>query len=86
MHWLAFLVSQCGKETMKTWTCKTFKGHWPVGSAAVVYAETQDAAAELLNDVLKEHGLSGDAKPEDMQAFPSDGRCQEVRVLCDGNY
>jgi hypothetical protein len=51
-----------------------------------VYAETQAAAAELLNDVLKEHGLAGDSKPEDMKAFPSDGRCSEVRVLCDGNY
>ena len=79
----------CSEEVnrnMKTWTCRTFTGHWPVGSAAVVYAETQTAAAELLNDVLKEHGLAGDAKPEDMQAFPSDGRCPEVRVLCDGNY
>jgi len=71
---------------MKTWTCITFTGHWPVGSAAIVYAETQDTAAELLNDVLKENGLAGDAKPEDMQEFPRDGRCPEVRVLCDGNY
>ena len=71
---------------MKTWTCTKFTGYWPVGSAAVVYAETQSEAAELLNAVLKEKGLVGDATTENMQAFPSDGRCLEVRVLCDGNY
>ena len=71
---------------MKTWTCNNFTGYWPVGTAAVVYHETQAAAAELLNFVLKEKGLRGDAKPEDMQEFPSDVRGPQVRVLNDGDY
>jgi len=71
---------------MKTWTCKGFTGYWAVGTAAVIYAETRDIAAELLNNALKEKGLDGDTKPEDIQEFPSDKRHSEVRILCDGNY
>ena len=70
---------------MKTWTNTTFTGHWPVGSAAVVRAKNRHDAAELLNDVLREHGLPGDVDGKDMMEFPiSEG--EEVRVLCDGDY
>jgi hypothetical protein len=70
---------------MNVYTCKTFTGHWPVGTAAVVHAETKEQAAEILNDELHERGLPGDAKPEDMRPFP-DLPVPQIRILCDGNY
>jgi len=71
---------------MKVFTCNNFSGHYPVGTAAVVIAETREEAAEDLNHKLKsQHSLPGDAKPEDMIEFPSDCR-ESVRILCDGNY
>ena len=70
---------------MKTWTNKTFTGHWPGKSAAVVVATNQHEAAELLNKVLHKIGLPGDAEAEDMLEFPASSG-EEVRVLCDGQY
>ena len=37
---------------MKVWTNKMFKGHYPVGTAAVVAALTAAHATILLNDEL----------------------------------
>jgi len=68
----------------KIFTCKTFEGYWPVGTAAIVCAKTASQAAELLNEKLKSNGLPGDALAKDMIEFPSDG--EEVRIVCDGNY
>ena len=73
---------------MKIYTCKSFTGHWPVGTAAVVIAATPEGAAYKLNKELQEeHGLPGDAKPEDMVEFPSTQQpIEQVRVILDGNY
>lgn len=70
---------------MKVFTCTTFKGFWPVGSAAVVLAEDQSDAARSLNVKLKAHGLEGDAEPQDMIEFPADQK-ESIRILCDGEY
>lgn len=67
---------------MKIWTCKRFTGYWPVGTAAVVHAEDEVTAAEILNQELRLQKLPGDAKAEDMIEFSKD----KVRILCDGNY
>jgi hypothetical protein len=71
---------------MKVWTCNRFTGHYPVGCAAVVYAETQQEAVDILNASLKEQGLEGDAAIEDMELFPCHPQWVEVRILCDGQY
>ncbi len=42
---------------MKVWTCTDHDGHWPVGVASVVVADTEDQARELLKAEIKEHGL-----------------------------
>jgi hypothetical protein len=69
---------------MKIFTCNKFDGHWPVGSAAVVRAETAAEAADKLNDVLqKEHSLLPSASPSMMIELPE---TESVRVLCDGDY
>jgi hypothetical protein len=70
---------------MKTYTNKTFSGFYPVGSAAVVQASSMMEAAKKLNAVLKDRGLAGDAKPEDMVPFP-ESQWEDVRILNDGDY
>jgi hypothetical protein len=69
---------------MKTYTNNKFTGHYPVGTAAVVRANTPEKAAEVLNETLRTLGLDGDAKAEDMEEWPGFG--QLVRILADGNY
>lgn len=71
---------------METWTCRGFTGHWPIGTAAVVYAETREQAAELRNNELNTCGLPGNVVPENMIKFPPDTQHPAVLVLCDGNY
>ena len=69
--------------TERIWTNNKFEGYWPVGTAAVVIADTAEKAAGYLNFLLCERGL-GKAKAEDMIEMEfEDGR---VRILCDGNY
>ncbi len=68
---------------LRVWTCNEFRGHWPVGAAAVVVAGTRDEAEALLLDRLRAEGLPQD-EHLDMQAVPmQDGI---VRILCDGDY
>jgi hypothetical protein len=66
---------------MNIYTCTTFTGHWPVGTAAVVQAETQAEAAELLQDALSEAGLPQDVHPEQMELLQV-----PALILNDGDY
>ncbi len=66
------------------WTNTDFEGHWPVGVAAVVVADTAGQAAELLNNELEKRGLGRTAKPEQFAAMPT-SRPLAV-VLLDGAY
>lgn len=68
---------------MKVWTCVEFAGHWPVGTAAVVVADTAAQAAHRLGEVLKERGLSQVVAPESMLLVPNKP-C--VLLLRDGDY
>jgi hypothetical protein len=68
---------------MKVYTCNKFTGYWPVGCAAVVWADDEQEAAEKLNLSLQNQGLMGDAKSESMLEFPG---LDHVRILNDGNY
>lgn len=69
---------------MKVYTNNKFSGHWPVGTAAVVVAESESQAAAILNAKLEELGLPGDAEQQDMSYLGT--RTESVRILCDGNY
>lgn len=62
-----------------------FKGHWPVGTAALVIAEDMNEAARLLSDELADRGLGQiiDVK-EAVEVNPSAGK--GVRILLDGDY
>lgn len=57
------------------WTCNSFTGFWPVGTAAVVRAATADEASTILADALRKQGLP--------QEEPFEG---DVAILCDGDY
>jgi len=72
------------RNTKTVFTCTTFEGHWPVGAAAIVLADSAEEAAELLNADLKKSGLKGDAEPKDMVPYPRTN--EAVRVLCNGDY
>jgi hypothetical protein len=69
---------------MNTYTCNSFTGHYPVGSAAVVRAKDAAEAADMLNRELRARKLNGDAMPQDMIQFPDEVKA--VRILVDGDY
>lgn len=72
---------------MNIYTNNTFEGYWPVGSAAVVTAESREAAADALNARLRSMGLADLVKPKHMIPFPAaDEDPDGVRILWDGNY
>lgn len=68
---------------MKIYTNTSFTGHWPVGTAAVVRAETAEEAAEILNAELRRNGLRGDATAGEMDPMPPG---KGVVILNDGDY
>ena len=43
---------------MNVWTCVDFRGHWPVGTAAVVIAPTAFEARRILMAELERKGLA----------------------------
>ncbi len=69
---------------MKVWTNNKFHGRYPVGTAAVVVADTAGQAAELLAAELKQTGLLVTVTEDQFEQLPTDRN--SVRVLCDGNY
>jgi len=72
---------------MKVFTFTNFKGHYPVGTAAVVVAKNLHDAAGLLNVELSEAGLPlVDPCDKDVNITQVDTTTQNVDVLLDGNY
>jgi hypothetical protein len=69
---------------MNVYTCNTFRGHWPVGSAAVVVAQSAEMAAESLEIYLSNNGLAQTIKTEDMERLST--YVPTIRILNDGNY
>lgn len=64
----------------------TFKGYYPVGTAAVVCAATQEEAADILNKRLEHLAMPQNepVTPDQMEKFtmvPGN-----VVILADGNY
>lgn len=69
---------------MQVYTCTTFEGFWPVGTAAVVVAPTRAQAVTILNARLKAHGLKPDVTMGDLQLV--DLSRPGAAILRDGNY
>lgn len=75
---------------MKIYTCDDFRGHYPVGAAAIVVAEDIVQARVLLAQKLAEHGLVYRSASADQGREPHlkelDITQPSATVLVDGNY
>lgn len=69
---------------MKVYTCTAFSGHWPVGTAAVVVAESPEEAAVYLERVLTTKGLS--QRIDAGELVPLDVTHAGATILNDGDY
>lgn len=67
---------------MKVWVNNEFDGVYPVGTGAVVIADTKDDACDFLNMFLVGIGL--ESFPEQFREMPMVSG--QVEILCDGDY
>lgn len=63
----------------------SFQGHYPVGTSAIVCADSPEQAATMLENILKAEGLEQIVPVESMIAF-SDNSEPSVLILNNGNY
>ena len=70
---------------MAIYSCTSFRGRWPVGTAAIVRAKSQEEAAHKMNSALAEADLPQDEPvlPENMIKFK---KSQDVDILMNGDY
>lgn len=76
---------------MNVYTCDDHVGHWPVGTASVIVAETELQAYELLRAALIENGLNTEVlsaeKKGEMPTFQLvDSTKPQAIVLQNGDY
>lgn len=69
---------------MKVWTNNQFCGEWPVGTAAVVVADTAEEAAQALRAHLAPADLGDDVTAAQFKRLPTTKPL--VVVLRDGSY
>lgn len=69
---------------MRIYSHTKFSGHWPVGTAAVVIAEDRDMAVTLLEQKLKDIGLSQKIERDDFMVIGSSAPV--AVILRDGDY
>lgn len=70
---------------MRVYTCDSFKGHYPVGAAAVVVATNRKRAAFLLEQALEKEGLKQTIDPMQLNVLPTN-RTETCIILVNGNY
>lgn len=66
---------------LKTWICTDFTGYYPVGTSAVMLAETKSIAERMLRYELGKGGLD---KDQEITITELDGR--QAKILNDGDY
>lgn len=70
---------------MWVYTCNSFTGHYPVGTAAVIVATDKYHALDILQEQLIELNLPQDNLTiNDIKSVSLDK--EQVIILCDGNY
>jgi hypothetical protein len=67
---------------LNVYAITAFSGHWPVGTAAVVLAESREEASDLLSEALARQGLSQKIDPADFIEIST----KQALVLCNGDY
>jgi hypothetical protein len=67
---------------MRVYVCKDFKGHYPVGTAAVICANDAYEARRLLSNELERVGLVQPVEKLTLKEIIGYG----CTILCDGNY
>ena len=71
-------------KKLKLFTCNDFKGHYPVGTAAIALATCKEEAVYLLEKQLAKEGLPQKLDADwVLEAFASEPMAD---ILCDGNY
>lgn len=75
-------------SNLNVYTCNNFRGHYPVGSAAVVVAADHEHGANLLEQLLTAQGLSQIVAPGQLTFFceAGDGVSANARILVNGEY
>lgn len=72
---------------LKVYTCNNFRGHWPVGTAAVIVAEHFVQARSRLYNQLKMLGFEPTHKESEEWRFVEiDVETVAAHILNDGNY
>jgi len=71
-------------EAMSVFDTNDFRGHWPVGTAAVIVARNLDEAYVLVSKQLCEMGLATTNEDFSVKELPTDRA--HVVVLQDGDY
>lgn len=72
--------------TVKVFTCNDFAGYWPVGTAAVIVAESEQAAMQALCDRLATMNLAGKQGGVNPTLNELPLTRPQVRILNDGDY
>jgi hypothetical protein len=69
---------------MNVFYCNDFDGHWPVGTAAVIVADSPEDAAKQLERRLEAIGLTQVVRAKQMK--PVDTGAPVCIVIRDGDY
>lgn len=71
---------------MKTYYTTGFKGHYPVGTSAIVIAENEVEAKALLLETLSKYGLAEKNKDTEITFTQVHTRTKGAIILQDGDY
>lgn len=69
---------------MKVYTCTSFFGHWPVGTAAVIIAADKTEAKEMLETALNDSGLPQIIEESDFTEISKS--TPSAHILNNGDY
>lgn len=67
---------------MKLFTCNDHRGHWPVPTASVVVAGSEEEAREMLTKELKDRGIDDDR----FTLTEINPNKKQTIILSDGEY
>ena len=71
-------------EVLKIYECSKFKGHYPVGTSAIIVAYNIHQAARMLEERLEKAGIPQKIHAERLTVLPShEPNCF---ILQDGDY